>query len=196
MVYLAALRHLQIASSSCTPRPEWPFLQPEYVLRGIKRSNSNSPARSCLPITATQLKTVWAPISGQNVEQSLWWATASLAFFGFLRSGEITSSPGKPPTISVAGVAVDSHASPSVLKVVLSHSKTDPFQERRSRGGAEGAGAPPTFYTGGAEPPKFINSYHVCVINMGLDSISLGSCLCLQLSKKCRWMARSVQAVS
>lgn len=130
-VYLAALRHLQIADSwSGLPRSEWPYLQ--YVLRGIKRSGSRSaPSQHRLPITASimrVLRSVWVPLAlDQNYESCLLWAAVSLAFFGFLRSGEVTSQPGVPPTISWSSLAINAHTDPSVLKVQLHRSKTDQF---------------------------------------------------------------------
>ena len=73
------------------------------------------------------LRSVWVPSHGQNYESCLLWAAASLAFFGFLRSGEITTQPGVPPAISMSSLAVNDWTNPSVLKVLLHRSKTDPF---------------------------------------------------------------------
>lgn len=130
-VYLSAIRHLQIEEGAGSlPRSDWPQLK--YVLRGIKRANVDSPPRARLPITPEimqQLRAVcMAAPQEQRFEANLLWAAACLAFFGFLRSGELTSSAGGSPIISLpAGVAVDSHTAPSVLKVTLQRSKTDPF---------------------------------------------------------------------
>lgn len=55
------------------------------------------------------------------------WAACCLGYFGFMGSGELTSLPGTPPAILASDVAVDSHAGPSMLKVLLRRANTDPF---------------------------------------------------------------------
>uniref|UniRef100_A0A1X7T011 Tyr recombinase domain-containing protein n=1 Tax=Amphimedon queenslandica TaxID=400682 RepID=A0A1X7T011_AMPQE len=126
--YLSAVRHLDIQSSaSTTPRSAWPYLQ--YVLRGIKRSSQGGPLqRARLPITPAilhQLHLVWDPRS--SFLHLLLWTTASVAFFGFLRLGEVTATPGSPPSILAESVAIDSHQSPSIIRLTVSRSKTDQF---------------------------------------------------------------------
>ena len=113
--------------TTATSRSSWPYLQ--YVLRGIKRSaGSSNAARSRLPITPDilcRLRSVWVP--NNSFSNLLLWTTACLAFFGFMRMGEVTSMPGSPPSITADGVAVDSHSSPSTIRLTLHHAKTDPF---------------------------------------------------------------------
>jgi integrase len=56
------------------------------------------------------------------------WAAFCLGFFGFMRSGEFTSSLSQDPdacTLSVADVAIDSRHNPQVLTVLIRRSKTD-----------------------------------------------------------------------
>ena len=93
-VYLAAVRHLQISEGlGSLPRSDWPQLQ--YVIRGIKRSNAGTPVRTWLPITPSLLRQIKAVCIAAPPEKkydyNLLWAASCTAFFGFLRSGEITS---------------------------------------------------------------------------------------------------------
>ena len=61
------------------------------------------------------------------------WAAASLCFFGFMRSSEITVTEGStfdPAThLGVADLAVDRKGDPQILQVTLKTSKTDPFRK-------------------------------------------------------------------
>ena len=41
--------------------------------------------------------------------------------------GEVTPTPGTPPSITADGVAVDSHSSLSTIRLTLHRAKTDPF---------------------------------------------------------------------
>ena len=60
------------------------------------------------------------------------WAAASLCFFGFFRSGELTvpTEAGYDPDthLSFEDVSVDSLSNPQSLQVHLKASKTDPFR--------------------------------------------------------------------
>ena len=47
--------------------------------------------------------------------------------FGFLRSGEFTTSPGRPSPLEPSDIAVDSRSRPSYITVTLRQSKTDQF---------------------------------------------------------------------
>ena len=61
------------------------------------------------------------------------WAACNLAYFGFLRSAEFTvpnlASYVPDIHLGVADVAVDSHSSPSCLRLCINASKTDPFRK-------------------------------------------------------------------
>ena len=63
------------------------------------------------------------------VEARLLWAACCLGYFGFMRSGEFTFSHNSayPPAIQASDMAVDSHDSPSLVKVTLWRAKSDPF---------------------------------------------------------------------
>ena len=75
-----------------------------------------------------QLSLVWSAAAPQDRYQStMLWAAACLAFFGFFRLGELFGNAISPPAMLASDVAVDSHTSPTVLKVHLRKGKTDPF---------------------------------------------------------------------
>jgi len=61
------------------------------------------------------------------------WAAACTGFFGFLRVGEFTipSAQNYDPAVhlSLADLAIDSHSAPSVIKLTIKQSKTDPFRQ-------------------------------------------------------------------
>ena len=63
----------------------------------------------------------------------MFWAACNLAYFGFLCSAEFTvpNLASYVPAIhlGVADVAVDSHLSPSCLRLRIKASKTDPFRK-------------------------------------------------------------------
>ena len=56
-----------------------------------------------------------------------------MGYFGFLRSGELTVPADYnfdlPACLTLADIAVDSHSSPSLLRVSIKQSKTDPFRQ-------------------------------------------------------------------
>ena len=60
------------------------------------------------------------------------WAACCLAFFGFLRVGEIVTpsdtefDPGA--NLGVGDLTVDQVAAPTIIRVSIKQSKTDPFQ--------------------------------------------------------------------
>ena len=113
-----------------TLRASWPRLQ--LVLRGIKRSQDSSPHRIRLPITATimlQLQQIWSAATGSDKYQAtLLWAACCMGYFGFMRAGEFLSTNiHDSSTIQTSDVAVDSHSAPSMVRVFLRKSKTDPF---------------------------------------------------------------------
>ena len=94
--YLSAIRHLQIATGLPDPRiPSMPKL--EGVLRGIKATHEARTPTSThtrLPITPPIIKCVgevWEAL-GPSQDHIMLWAAVTLAFFGFLRSGEVTVS--------------------------------------------------------------------------------------------------------
>ncbi len=94
---------------------------------------SSGRSKPRLPITPDllrKLRSIWLANNGGRNELMLW-AAATSCFFGFFRAGKITvpsdSSFDGTVHLSFADVAVDDLAKPSMLKVHLKVSKTDPF---------------------------------------------------------------------
>lgn len=60
------------------------------------------------------------------------WAAACVGFFGFLRAGEFTVPSIRaydPSThLNLSDKALDSHTSPSIVRLSIKQSKTDPFR--------------------------------------------------------------------
>ena len=132
--YLAALRHLHIEQDLGDPHiSSMPKL--ELVTRGVKRAQSQTgKLRARQPITPellTKMKIAWLG-AGASWDGCMLWAAATLCFFGFLRSGEITvpddSSLDDSAHLTFKDVAVDRLESPSMVRVHLKQSKTDPFR--------------------------------------------------------------------
>ncbi|XP_011404126.1 PREDICTED: uncharacterized protein LOC105312864 [Amphimedon queenslandica] len=59
---------------------------------------------------------------------ALLWATVCIAFFGFLRLGEVmVAGPEATPPILISGIAIDSHSDPGIIRLSLGRMKTEPF---------------------------------------------------------------------
>ena len=135
--YLSGVRYYQIKSGYPDPfqGPAMPRL--DYVIKGIKRHQAKAGvgAWARLPITPEllrRLKGVWSP-SGTTRDTKLIWAACCLCFFGFLRAGEMTVPGDKgydPQThLSMGDIALDDSRSPSLVRVTIKQSKTDPFRK-------------------------------------------------------------------
>ena len=132
--YLSALRHLQITQGFQDPFIAGMFPRLEYIMKGIRRSPTTLPPRQRLPITPNLLRaihTLWSP-KADNPDSHLLWAACCMAFFGFLRSGELTAPAATnfdpQSTLLLSDIALDSHEAPAVVAVTLERSKTDPFR--------------------------------------------------------------------
>ena len=152
--YLAAVRYSQIMLHFPDPFLKgFPLL--DYTVKGIKRVQAERGVkpRPRLPITPLILKTLkaaWVP--GTQVSSSMpgkdpppssgrdergdgimLWAAACTGFFGFLRAAEFTTpslaSFDKGAHLAVGDVALDSHEKPSVVRLNIKASKTDPFRK-------------------------------------------------------------------
>lgn len=135
--YLSAIRRLQIVKGMGDPfTASWPLL--EYTLRGIKLRQAKvkeSRAKRRLPITPDilrKLKGVWSK-EAHHFDNIMLWATCCMCFYGFLRSGEVTviSSKEYDPEahLSEGDVSLDDVVKPSIVRVHIKASKTDPFRQ-------------------------------------------------------------------
>ena len=134
--YLAGVRHLHIQEGRGDPFA--PVLHRlHYVLRGVKRAQGDRAEgrRECLPITPPilrKLREVWNK-DAANPDHVMLWAACCLAFFGFLRAGELTipSDATFDPQVHLTwgDIAVDIPKDPRVLGVTIKASKTDPFRK-------------------------------------------------------------------
>ncbi len=132
--YLSAVRHLQVAKGYGDPHIG-SMARLELVLRGVKRVRGKSgQPKPRLPITPDllgKLREAWLD-QPRGKDGSMLWAASALCFFGFLRSGEATvpsdTSFEESSHLTFRDIAVDDLASPTMLRVHLKSSKTDPFR--------------------------------------------------------------------
>ena len=99
----------------------------------IRQSQEGRAARPRLPNTPRILrlmKEVWLPSKSELLYDSLMlWAAAITAFFGFCRSGEITTpsektyDPMASVHLSLNDVSTDNVKCPSMLSIKLKHSR-------------------------------------------------------------------------
>jgi len=84
------------------------------------------------PIILFGLRQVWEK-SRHGFDNIMLWAACTTCFFGFLRSGEITSPSAHDfdPTyhLTLADIAVDNPSHPLAISVYIKASKTDPFRK-------------------------------------------------------------------
>ena len=108
----------------------------EQVMKGIKSTQAKDPGGKKLrrlPITPEllqKLKDSW--FRGSGKDGCMLWAAATLCFFGFLRSGEITvpsdTTYDEGAHLGFRDVAVDNLQDPKSVRVRIKASKTDPFR--------------------------------------------------------------------
>ena len=111
----------------------------DYVMRGVKKDQTKLPSDGRLPVTPPilqKLKAVWeADSQTLQADTSMLWAACCLAFFGFLRVGELTSpnETDYDPRVHLnsSDISFDhpTYASPSMMSVQIKQSKTDPFRQ-------------------------------------------------------------------
>ena len=103
---------------------------------GIKRSQARvspppKPRLPVIPDTLRCLKPVWCSTPA-NPDLIMLWAAACTGFFGFLRAGEFTtpSLQAYNPDVhlSLGDLVLDSHTNPTLVRVRIKQSKTDPFR--------------------------------------------------------------------
>ena len=135
-VYLSGIRYFHVKAGLVDPfRGAMPRL--DYIMRGVKKNEAvtGSSGRECLhitPVIMRQLRGVWC-LSGESWDTKLIWAACCLCFFGFLRAGELTvpSNNGYDPAVhlNVGDLALDNATQPSLIRVKVKQSKTDPFRK-------------------------------------------------------------------
>ena len=92
-VYLSGVRYSQIAMGFKFPfESQWPCL--EYILKGVKRAQGEKgvkpkPRLLMTPDILRKLHQLW-DMSAQDFDVKMIRAACCLAFFGFLRCGEMT----------------------------------------------------------------------------------------------------------
>ena len=98
-----------------------------YVLRGVKRTQAEDggSSRKRLPITPSLLRSIkgiWDP-NCADPDLIMLWAACCVAFFGFMRAGELTVPSDKgydaAVQLSLSDISVDNPTSPGVLCVRL-----------------------------------------------------------------------------
>ena len=114
----------------------WPVL--EAAVKGVKAQQARSglnKEKQRLPITPailTKLREVWEK-KNSDPDHIMLWAACCTCYFGFLRSGEITvpshAQYDKGAHLSAGDVTVDRANNPSMVRVHIKASKTDPFRK-------------------------------------------------------------------
>ena len=103
------------------------------MLRGAKRHQTDRPKQPRLPITPHILSALFTVWREGHLEHKfaarLLWAVCCVSFFGFFRAGELLASQGgqQLPPVRLSDVAINDHASPSMLRIFLRKAKADPF---------------------------------------------------------------------
>ena len=106
----------------------------QKVLTGIKRL-APSTKRDRFPITTQILTTIHNylhPALSTNLDHIMLWAAFTLAFFGFLRASEFTCNGAFNPEVHLTSQDITFHPdmqSPSLMRVKIKQSKTDPFRQ-------------------------------------------------------------------
>ncbi len=135
-VYLSAVRHLHIERGLQDPFQGKPSPRLQYVLRGIKKHEAEKGVerRERFPMSPAllyKLRSVWAQSGGERDTKMLR-AVCCLAFFAFLRAGELTVPSDREYDATVhlsrGDIEIENPRSPSALSVRIKQSKTDPFR--------------------------------------------------------------------
>ena len=130
--YLAAVRHLHIHRGFALDLGK--CLRLELVCRGIKRFQGTTLTRARLPITIKHLRLFYCLLAicySPSYDSVMLWAAMSLAFFGFLRLGELTCNSKFSPETQLTADDVTflpSWENPVHMSVRVKISKTDPFR--------------------------------------------------------------------
>ena len=132
--YLAAIRNTQLSLGLPDPREQSSLPILRRVLAGISRSRLGRgvPSRVRLPVTASLLSDIRRElVQSTHPERLVLWAVCSTAFFGFFRLGELLlTNPADFDSrrhLAWGDMAVDDPQAPSMVRIHLKQSKTDPF---------------------------------------------------------------------
>ena len=114
----------------------WEAANTLQVVKGIKKVQAaQREPRIRHPITITIMQKIRSVLltRPQSYSNIMLWAACCLAFFGFLRSSEFTvwqqRSYDKSVHLSLSDIALDSWASPKILRVHIKQSKMEPFRQ-------------------------------------------------------------------
>ena len=121
--YLAAVRHLHIREGYQLDLKS--FLRLQLVCRGIKRAQGSS-LRTRLPITIRHLRLFYSLLAlrySSNPNYVMIWAAMTLAFFGFLRLGELTCNGAFSPERHLSPGISLFYLPPKLPSTCLSRSK-------------------------------------------------------------------------
>lgn len=130
--YLAAVRHLHIRN--CFDLNLKKLLRLQMVCKGIKRAQGSG-TRVRLPITIEHLNLFFCLLAiprTKNNDSVMIWAAMTLAFFGFLRLGELTCNTkfSNETHLSPNDIMfLPDIASAKYMSIRIKASKTDPFRE-------------------------------------------------------------------
>ncbi len=127
-VYLAAVRSLHIDFGFPDPTHEAHRLR--RVLRGIQRCGGSSRLPR-LPVTSEIMRAIFRSLSLTPLSHDslMFWSACCVAYFGFLRVSEFTTSPPFNAFVhlSVADVTRLPVTFEARFRVLIKTSKTDPF---------------------------------------------------------------------
>ncbi len=101
------------------------------VLRCIKRSQGLSKCER-LPVNFMVLSHLRAVLNLECYDDILFWAACCMGFFGFLHSGEFTTTTSKFDSrihLSLADIRIDRYVNPKVIFLCIKCAKTDPFRQ-------------------------------------------------------------------
>ena len=129
--YLSAVKHYHSNNGHALMLKN--FLRLQLVLRGIKRvQGSNKRVRR--PITLAILNLFYCLLNiehTRNKDYIMLWAAMTLAFFGFLRIGEITCNSvfNQKYHLTETDVSLLPKNAPQYMLIRIKSSKTDPFRQ-------------------------------------------------------------------
>ena len=108
----------------------------QQVLKGIQKTYTISkPPRVRRPITLDIMKAIFTLLKQKppSYNNTMIWAACCIAFFGFLRSSELTvpaqDTYDSNIHLSVQDIAVNNKSAPTMVRIRIKQSKTDPFRQ-------------------------------------------------------------------